>query len=198
MDNLLAGDVAVITAPTEEPITTAEAKLHLRVDHAADDALIASMITAARQRVENATWRALVTQTLELTLDAWPSGNKIDLPRPPLASVTSVTYTDSDGTATVWSSSLYQVITQGTPGRIVPAYGEAWPTATLRAANGIAVRYVAGYGAAAAVPALLKAAMLLLIGNWYENREAVVVGAGLAATPLPMAVESILSDYMVR
>lgn len=198
MDNLLLGDVAVITPPAEEPVTRVEAKLHLRVDHTADDDLIDRLITAARQRVENATWRALVTQTLELTLDAWPGGNRLELPRPPLVSVTSVTYTNSDGQATVWSSSLYQVITQGTPGRIVPAYGESWPTATLRAANGIAVRYVAGYGAAAAVPALLKAAILLLVGHLYENREAVIVGAGLAATPLPLAVESILSDYLVR
>lgn len=201
MDNLLAGDVTIIEAPDEEPVATAEAKLHLRVDHTADDALIEQLVTAARQRVENVTWRSLVTQTLELTLDAWPRCGHIDVPRPPLQSVTSITYTDAAGTETVWPSALYQVVTQGTPARIVPAYGESWPTAasgSLRAANGIAVRYVAGYGDAAAVPALLKAAILLLVGHWYENREAVIVGAGLTATPLPMAVESILSDYMVR
>jgi len=198
MDNLLAGDVAVITPPSVEPMTKAEVKLHLRVDHTTDDTLIDSLIIAARQRVENVTWRALVTQTLELTLDAWPEGNKIDLPRPPLQSVTSVTYTDSAGAAVVWGSANYQVITQGTPGRIVPAYGVSWPSVTLRAANGIAVRYVAGYGLAAAVPDLLKAAIKLLVGHWYENREATVVGAGMTATPLPLAVESILYDYMVR
>lgn len=198
MDRLLAGDVAVITGPAVEPVTLTEAKLHLRVDHSTDDTLITSLIVAARQYVEDVTWRALVTQTLEVTLDDWPDGEMLVLPRPPLASVTSVKYVDSDGTETTWAAGNYQVVTQGTPGRLVLAYGVSWPSVTLRAANGITVRYVAGYGLAAAVPDLLKTAIKLMVGHWYENREATVVAAGTVATELPLAVQSILNLYKVR
>jgi uncharacterized phiE125 gp8 family phage protein len=194
MDNLLAGDVAVITGPDGEPMDVDFVKLHSRVGGDVEDSLIDFWIRAARRHVENILWRALITQTLELTLHAWPRRNEIQLPRPPLVSVTSVKTTDSAGVEATWPATKYQVITQGSPGRIVPAYGESWPSTTLRAANGIAVRYVAGYGDADDVPEQYKQAMLLLIGHWYENREAVVVGAGLAATPLPMGFDSLLID----
>jgi hypothetical protein len=36
-------------------------------------------------------------------------------------------------------------------------------------------------------------AMLLLIGHWYENREAAVIGA--TATDLPLAVDALIIPY---
>lgn len=41
----------------------------------------------------------------------------------------------------------------------------------------------------------VKAAMLLLIGHWYANREAAIVGA--SASKLPLAVESLLQPYRI-
>ncbi len=72
-------------------------------------------------------------------------------------------------------------------------FGQSWPGA--RSGEPVVVRYVAGYGVAGDVPALLKRAMLLLIGHWYENREAVVVASGTVATALPLAVDSILWQF---
>lgn len=198
MDRLLAGDVTVYAAAGGEPVSRSAALLHLRVDHDDDDPLIEALIAAARQHVENVTWRALVTQTLELTLDAWPSGDRIELPRPPLQSVTSVKYIDSAGVEATFAASNYHVVTRGEPGRIVLAYGASWPSVTLRTAGAITVRYVAGYGLATAVPEMLKQAILLLVGHWYENREATVIAAGTVATELPLAVASILEQYKVR
>lgn len=183
--------VKVITAPTVEPVTLTEAKVHVRVDHDADDAYIATLITAAREHCETIAWRAFITQTLELSLAGWPCDNIIRLPRPPLASVTSITYYAEDNSSATMSSGDYIAITDVEPGLITLAKNKTWPTATLRTVLPIRVRYVAGYGATGvSVPARYKQAMLLLLGHWYENREAANVGNIVNA--LPMAVDALL------
>ncbi len=165
----------LITPPAEEPITLAQAKAHLRVDTSDEDALITSLITAAREYCESFQNRALITQTWELVLDAWPAF-PVTLPLPPLQSVTSVKYTDCVGIETTWAASNYIVDTDDEMGgRIGLAYGITLPTTTLQPINGIRIRYVAGYGAAANVPQAVKQAMLLYIANRFENREAVDV-----------------------
>ena len=192
--------LALVTAPASEPLTRTEAKLHLRVDSSFtdDDSLIDALITAARQHVESHTRRALVTQTWDLFLDAFPAGNEICVPLPTLQSVTSLKYTDSAGAVTTWSTSNYIVDTAHAPGRIVPAYGVYWPVFTPSPSNPVAVRFVAGYGAAAAVPEAIKAALELLIGHWYENREAVIgIANSTALAPVPLAVEALLAPYRV-
>jgi uncharacterized phiE125 gp8 family phage protein len=167
----------LITAPTSEPITLAEAKSHCRVDISADDTYIGTLIQAAREWCEAHDWRAYMPQTWELYLDAFPACSMIELPRPPLTSVTSIKYTDSDGVEHTQSSSEYLVDTVSTPGRIVLKTNYTWPSAVLREANGAYIRFVCGYASAADVPQPIKQAMLLLIGHWYENRENSTVGA---------------------
>jgi uncharacterized phiE125 gp8 family phage protein len=99
---------------------------------------------------------------------------------------------DTGGTSTVQTSTDYTVDIKSTPGRIYPAYSKSWP-ATRWQRNAVTVRYVAGYGLPAAVPEGIKAAMKLLIGNWYEQREANIVGTIIGTVPL--AVESLLWSY---
>jgi uncharacterized phiE125 gp8 family phage protein len=181
----------LITAPAEEPVTLAEAKLHLRVDHTADDALITALIAAAREFAEHQTERAFVTQTWELALDAFPA-DVFKLPRAPLASVTSIKYDDAAGAEQTLSAAAYYVDTHSVPGEIVPAYGTSWPDA-LAAANAVRVRYVAGYGGAAAVPAGIKQWMLVRIGSLYQRREEVAAGG---VQPLPW-VDRLLDPYRV-
>jgi len=190
------GTYALVTAPTVEPVTTAEAKLHLRVDIDADDALIAALIQAAREQVEAVTDRALITQTWAWHADAFPQTDTLELLLPPLQSVTSITYTDADGDVHTFASSNYQVDTASAPGRIVLVSGASWPADTLRAANGVTVTFVAGYGdAGSAVPASLRAAMKLLVGHWYEHREQVVLGTG--AREVPMGATMLMWPYRV-
>ncbi|MCB0729345.1 MAG: head-tail connector protein, partial [Ignavibacteriae bacterium] len=74
-------------------------------------------------------------------------------------------------------------------------YGYSWPGASLREAAGVVVRYTAGYGAAEAVPARLRHAILMLVGHLYENREATSQAGALTATP--MGVERLLWPYRV-
>lgn len=189
--------IKVITPPSTEPVTLAEARLHLRVDETADDALITGLITAAREEIERRSWHALCTQTLELVLDAWPCNGVIRIPRPPLQSVTSVTYTDSAGAVTTWSSSDYIVAGDKIPGEIVPGYGLTWPSTTLYPREAIRVRYTAGFGAAADVPQSLRQAVLLLVGTWYENREGIAT-SGAVPHAVPFAVDALVMNYHHR
>ena len=64
--------VILISEPEEEPLSLADAKLFLRVEHDAEDALITNLVRAARRHVETQTGRRLVTQIWRLVLDAWP------------------------------------------------------------------------------------------------------------------------------
>lgn len=187
--------LSLYTAPATEPLSTTEAKLHLRVDHSDEDTLIANLIEAARQTIEERTGRALITQTWALSLDTLPYGEReLFLPRPPLQSVTHLKYYDTDGNQQTWTNTNYIVSTSYQPGRLSLAYNISWPSIQYRV-DAIDIRYVAGYGAASAIPEGLRQAMLLLVGHWYTNREAVVIGTITAE--LPLAVESLIRQYIV-
>lgn len=180
----------IITAPTEEPVTLAEAKAQLRVDWADEDTQINSYILAAREYVEGFQNRALVTQTWDLWLDGWPCIDRFSMPLPPLQSVTTIKYYDTDNAEATLATTEYFVDDKSEPGRIVLAYGKSWPSTNLRPANGVAVRFVAGYGLAAAVPQKVKQAMLLLVTLMYEKRLPVVEGKIVGE--VPFAVSSLL------
>ncbi len=170
--------LALITAPAAEPVTLAEAKDHLRLASADDNGYVTALITVAREQVEAFTRRALVTQTWDLSLDAFPA--VIEVPLPPLQSVGSVTYVDDAGTTQTLDASKYTVDAASQPGRIVPAWGETWP-ATRAVPNAVTVRFTAGYGDAGSdVPRPIRQAMLVAIADLYEHREDRVVGLSVA------------------
>ena len=175
-------------APTVEPLSTADAKTHLRVDHSEEDGLIDDYVEAARRQVELFTRRALVNTTFTLKLDAFPV--EIRTPRSPLSSVTSITHIDCDGNSQTVASSVYDVDTDTEPGRIFLKFDQSWPdTRTIN--NAVTVTFVAGFGSAASsVPESLRSAVRLLAAHYYEQREPVVVGTITAK--IPMSVESLL------
>lgn len=160
--------ITVSTAPTTEPLTSAEAKAWLRVTDSEQDSLISSLISQAREAVEIDSRRSLMTQTIDLSLDAWPDCYQIELLRPPIQSISYIKYYDVDGTLTTWSSGNYSL-------DAARACVQISQDATLpildSVANSISVRYVAGYTSAANVPQGLKHAMLLQIACLFENRE---------------------------
>lgn len=159
----------LFTPPTDEPVSIAEAKLHARIDDDTDNAAVAGMIKAARELAETYTRRAFVTQTWQLFMDGFPSERFIELPRPPLQSVTHVkTYTDAD-VATVFAASNYYVDTVTAPGRLVLRDGASWPD-VARVANGVEIQYVVGYGTPDLVPGSIKMGVLHLIAWLYEHR----------------------------
>jgi uncharacterized phiE125 gp8 family phage protein len=177
------------TAPAAEPVTLTEAKAHLRVEHTSDDTLITALIVAARTHAEAFTRRAFVTQTWDYFADAFPEDDgAILLPLPKVQSVSSISYVDDNGTTQVWSSSNYLVDVESEPARVTPAYDVSWPT-TREQINAVTIRFIAGYGNAAAVPQAIKQAMLLIIGHLYEHREAV---SDFEVFAVPQAAEYLL------
>lgn len=172
-------NLRLVTGPGVEPVSLEEAKLHLRVDHEADDALISMQIKAARQRVESFTGRALISQTWRALLDEFPA-EALELPLPPLQSVTHVKYVDAAGDLVTWSPDEYSVQAHSSPwaerGRVVPRYGYSFPSPRYQD-EAVEVEFVAGYGSsAAAVPESLRAALLLRLGDLYARRESGITG----------------------
>lgn len=165
----------LITAPTVEPLTLAEAKAHMRVTISAEDALITSLIVAARDLCERETGRALLAQTWELSLDGFT--DTMPLGRAPVQSIISVEYTDANGAEQTLASTEYVLDNASNYcARVVIAANKTWPNVQSGSINNVRIRYVAGYTDAAAVPQALKQWMLLQISHWYRNRESVNIG----------------------
>jgi len=182
----------LITAPTSEAITLAEAKSHLNVSGTEDDTLIKNMVIVARNHVEDLARRALVTQTWDFITCEFTS--KIKLPMSPLQSVTSVTYVDDDGASQTLATTEYDVDVNSEPGYIVEAYDKTWPS--IRSVfNAVTIRFIAGYGDPVNVPEPIKQAMLLHIGHMNENRE---IRTDFRFFDTPMVYDSLLSFYRVH
>ena len=188
------------TAPTEEPVSLVEAKLHCRVFVDDENALIEALIEAARMHCESYTQLAFVTQAWDYKLDGFPCG-ALWLPKAPLLASSPgtapvVTYTDTDGATQTFSSSLYTVDAPSGPharqGRLFLNYQQVWPS-TRAIEHAVAVRFSCGYGAASAVPDGIKAAMKLLISHWFNTREP--VNTGNIATTIPQTVDQLLWPY---
>lgn len=177
------------SGPATEPITTTEAKAYLRQDETADDTLIDSLITSAREFAETYTGRTFVTSTWRLTLDTWPC--VVLLPMGPVQAISSIAYLDGNGTSQTLSSSAYRL--DANTARITPAYGYSWPTVRDTTAP-ITITYTAGFGTSSAVPLTLKQAIKFLVSHWYEERTPIVT-SGAVPKVLPLAVESLLRSH---
>lgn len=182
------------TPPSSEPVSLKEAKNHCRVDDdiTNDDSLIRSMIVAARQAAETFTRRQLITATYELRFDGFPY--TICPPMPPLISVVSIKYQDTDDAEQTVDSGDYQVDKYSTVGRIRPKQDKSWPS-TYVGMGVVVVEYTAGYGARENVPEQIIAAILLIVGHLYEHREDVIVGTG--AVTIPRGANDLLYPFRV-
>lgn len=179
----------VTTKPTVEPVELVDAKLHLRIEneHTDEDGLIATHIATAREFCEGYQNRAYLMQTITMQFDRFPIF--IEVPLPPLQSVTSIKYYDTNGDQQTLDSSVYKLDKISEPGKINLAYGASWPV--IRGdINGVEVVCVCGNVSANDVVARVKQAMLLIIGHLYENRE---LTTPITIKELPFAVNSLLS-----
>lgn len=180
-------------APTVEPLTDAQALEHVRLQDPDDLAQVQEFLAAALARIEAFTERALLTQTWTLKLDGWWTGD-LELPKPPLQSVTSIVYATDAGTATATvSTDVYEVDTDSEPGRVRLKPNQVWPAEPYDRPNCITITFVAGWAAATSVPADIRNAARLLLGHYDQNREAVVTGT--IATMLPETIADLLSPW---
>lgn len=210
----MSGNSKLVTSPSEEPVTVDELKTYLRLDTHDDNTLLKTLITAAREHVENETRRALITQTWALFLDQFPRNHvtewwdgvregpvtgdvtsSIELPYGPLVSITHLKTYDESDSPTTFSSSSYYTDTASIPGKLALRSGYAWPSFT-RAKNGIEIEYVAGYGAANDVPAAIRNTIQSIALDWYENRGSVVVGT--ISSRISGPVDHVLEKYRIH
>lgn len=186
-----------ITEPTSEPVTTAEAKDHLRVSWSDDDDYIAALIATARKIVEQRTGSRLFTQTVEVRGDTWHEmlqhrpyryDDIISLRVTPVQSVDSVKYYDSNDVDTTYAASNYWTDLVSVPARIQIKDTAAIPTINDRMGN-VRIRLTVGYATVASIPAVYKTAIKLLVAHWYENREAT---AAIQLKEIPEGVNNLL------
>ncbi|MCB9868145.1 MAG: phage head-tail connector protein [Phycisphaerales bacterium] len=158
--------LTITSEPAVEPLDLDDVKCHLRIDGDEEDERLERMITAARQFIEQVTWRQLITATYAWKLDRLCG--VLYVPRPPLQSVASIAYIDANGDSQTFSSSLYTVDIAHDPGRILPAYNQSWPN-TRGHIQDATITFDAGYGDAADdVPAAIREALLLKVEELYR------------------------------
>jgi uncharacterized phiE125 gp8 family phage protein len=185
----------VQTQPVVEPVSVADAKAHCRIDTNTDDTYVAALISAAREYVEAYMDESLIDQQLVMRLDAFPAA--IELPRPPMsqtASRTAVTivYTANDaGSTATLATNQYRVDRDSTPGTLRPLYGGSWPSHLLDYGS-VTVTWWAGRGEdGGKVSQRVKAAILMLVGQWYERRMA---ADAASMSEMPFGVKALLDS----
>jgi uncharacterized phiE125 gp8 family phage protein len=191
---MLAKVWSVYTAPALDPVTLTEAKSQLRVTGNEEDTLILAYLRAATRYAENYLGRALITQTLEAKFERFPCGYEaLELPQPPLQSVTSIVYRSAETTYTTLPTTEYEVDVVSPRGRIILGYGKSWPTTLgMPMAFDVTVRYVAGYGVDSTyIPATIRSAILMFLAHLYEQREAVT---DQIVNVVPFGVQAMLDQ----
>jgi uncharacterized phiE125 gp8 family phage protein len=179
------------SAPATNPVTLTEAKLQCRVDHTDDDTLIGLLISAATAYLDGyagVLGRALVTQTWRQDLESFSDPLRLALG--PVASITSVTYYDADNAVQTLAGTVYGLFSDEFGAYLALKPDQTFPSVYSRR-DAISVTYVAGV-ADSAVPAPIKHAILLMVGHWYANREAVAPGQ---MYDVPMAVDALIRPY---
>lgn len=178
------------SAPTSTPVSLADAKAHLRVDISDDDALITAYIAAAVDHLDG--WsgilgRALVTQSWRQDFARFGC---LRLSLGPVASITEIKYFDGDNAEQTLADSVYTHHSDALGTYVALKPDQVWPS-TYSRPDAVSVTYVAG-SAAADVPPALRAAILLMVGNWYANREAT---SEAAMAELPIGAYALVSPY---
>ena len=182
----------LITPAIETPISLIEAKANLNIEHSADDSVITRCIAAATDYAEKYTGRHLMPQAWRYYFDCFD--NPLMLPSVPAESVANLNYFDENNVQQVLieNTDFYAVLVGVNPA-VVPI-GGVWPTSHNRP-NAISIEVTSGYSGASAVPEGIKQAIHLLVGHWYENREAVIIGT--ISSALPLGVSETLNQYRV-
>lgn len=185
--------LVLVTAPTIEPVTVAEAKEHCRISGTDEDTYVATLIAAARRVCETKAKQDFINRTWRLEMEYFQQNNDggICIPRPPLSSVTHVKYYDTANTLQTVSSSNYQVNAGAFVGEVCPIASYVWPAVYPERFDAVQVTFVSGYGATAStVPETFRLAIMMLAAHFYEHRETV---SDMQAYKVPMAIDSLIA-----
>ena len=190
----MARSYAVDIAATTAILTTAEAKTHLKVDTTADDDYIDNIISAATESAQIFTNRYFINTTITQHGDTW--SDIATLFKSKVNSITHIKYYDSDNSEQTLATSVWISDINQQPARIGLKPNQSFPSLADRI-NAVNCKYVVGYGSAASdVPEGIREAVLLTIGNWYENRQEVITGR--TATELSKSAQYLLEQFKVQ
>jgi len=178
-----------IITPAAAVIDLPTLKAHLRVDHSFDDSIISAYLQAAMAYAQHYTGAAIGEQEVEVALDGFPCG-AISLPLAPASSLVSIIYVDEQALEQTLPPSAYSLDNYGLSHWAMSAAGSDWP-ATYEAANVVRVRYMAG---SAALDPAVKAALMLLVGHLYENRQE---ATEKKLSSVPLGVNALLDTVKV-
>lgn len=189
--------VRTVAPDAGDPIVTwDQAEKHLRLDgDTSEQAMVEALVAAATQHLDG--WsgilgRALVTQTWRQDFDGFRYC--LRLPLAPVQSIETVTYYDGDNAQQTLGSDVYELRTDELGPYVGLKPDQSWPGVYGRI-DAVSVTFVAGYGAASAVPQAIKQAILLMVGSWFEGREETVIGVSVGSLPTSVAVTSLLAPY---
>lgn len=190
-------DWAQTVAPLVEPVSLAEIKAQIRIDHDDEDELLDRLRLAARRHVEQLCGRGIYTQTWVTILSEWWD-DVVWLPMAaPLQSVSSVKYYDTTGTLQTLSAGNYVVEARTQPGSIGWAANATIPTVQSDRRYPVEITYVVGWSDVLTVPQTIQQAIHLLIAHWWENRSGIVVSVGGTALELPMGIRDLVAGDLV-
>lgn len=178
-----------VAAPATEPLSLANAKVHAKIDADDEDTLLPFYIAAARDYVELYCGVRFAERTgVDMKCDDFCDLAR--LPEAPISAVSGITYIDPDGASQTLLTDVYEVRNDGLETSIVLKYDQAWPS--VQAGSRITVTADIG---SSDVPGAVSAAMLLMFGHLYANREAVISESGISSSELPVGVENLLANY---
>tara|TARA_R100000664_G_C2730391_1_gene121098 strand:- start:224 stop:802 length:579 start_codon:yes stop_codon:yes gene_type:complete len=184
----------VDTLATNPLFTTADAKDYLKVSTSADDTLIDNLIKAATQSCEIYTNQYFMNTVVTQYSDKWNAF--YNLYKSPVVSITHIKYYDANDSLQTLAGTNYILDNVSQPARIGISVDGELPDLADRI-NAVEVKYTVGYGTASTdVPDGIKNAVLLTIGNWYENRQTVITGR--TATELPISSQYLLDQYKIQ
>lgn len=190
---------ALVTPPVVTPVSAEEAKAHLRVSHSDEDAVIGAHLSAAVARLDGHAGilgRCMITQTWRQDYDCWPLKGLFRLPFCDVREITSLKYSDADDVEQTVDPGLYQLHQDGLSSFVWLRSAFTSPSLFDDRLDPVRITFKAGYGdAAEAVPADIRHAIKLMVGDLYENREDTVVGVGVDVRPLPRGVDALLSPH---
>lgn len=188
----------VVTPPAGSVIELADAKAHLRVPASLtqSDSDISAKLAAAVGYIQERCGRALLAQTWMLALDRWPGRHPhiISLPGGPAKAITSFTYVDTTGTQQALDDDGYQADLVGDIPRLAPLPGQSWPRLQHGGINQVQVTYQVGYGNETDVPDPIKQAIMLVLGDFWVNREAALDSRYYVANA---AAESLIWPFRI-
>lgn len=180
------------------------AKAHLGIDWdlAPEQlALVTAYLSASIAAVEKQAQTLLTEREVRQRIDRFVDRrgcSTIRLHWGPVVSVEGIDYLDAYGVAATLDIGAGDFrLVEGVPALLLPPVDGSWPTA-IEEPGSVTIRYTAGYGgsglnAAGDSPGDLDAAVLMMVGHLYHNRETVVTGT--IATEMPMGVAALCFPY---